>query len=281
MALPSEIKIFTKNTLIVALFFALSLELSWDYIAPMLGLETNAWSNITQFQQAEVIYMGSTATALSLALGSQDSTLQNGATSLSNSVITIAEVLAHPADGQKRLISTHMQAIQTYVNILETDIPGLLDRSADRTATIDEHIALLKHYGTQTNDTIIILDEQISDLRAIISKNTEDANLAKSVLQSSLTSLDYKWVDTAIANYATTKDSDTHARIYLIYLERFRDSYLRLQARNKTILTAISENRESLIKRSIIVIPTAGSDILRELGLIQTEAATKAQESLD
>ncbi|MFZ2256012.1 MAG: hypothetical protein WAW59_01620 [Patescibacteria group bacterium] len=42
MALPSEIKIFTKNTLIVALFFALSLELSWDYIAPMLGLETNA-----------------------------------------------------------------------------------------------------------------------------------------------------------------------------------------------------------------------------------------------
>ncbi len=35
MALSSEIKIFTKNTLIVALFFALVLELTWDYIGPM------------------------------------------------------------------------------------------------------------------------------------------------------------------------------------------------------------------------------------------------------
>lgn len=42
MALQSEIKIFTKNTLIVALFFALALELSWDYVAPIFGLETSA-----------------------------------------------------------------------------------------------------------------------------------------------------------------------------------------------------------------------------------------------
>lgn len=68
MNLPSEIKLFTKNTLIVALFFALALELSWDYVAPMLGLETNANSNASQFQQVDVTYMGNTATALSLAL---------------------------------------------------------------------------------------------------------------------------------------------------------------------------------------------------------------------
>jgi hypothetical protein len=281
MALQSEIKIFTKNTLIVALFFALALELSWDYVAPMLGLETSASSNITQFQQAEVVYMGNTATALSLALGSKDATLQNGSSSLGNSIITIAEVIAHPADGQRRLIGTHMQAIQTYVNVIETDIPSLLDQSADRTATLDEHIALLKHYGTKTNDTLIILDEQISDLGAIISKNTEDTTTAKWVLQLSLSSLDYNWVDGAIDAYTKTKNSDTHARIYLIYLERFRDSYQKLQSKNKTILTALTENREALIKRTVVVVPASGSDILKELGIIQSEAQFKAQQSLD
>lgn len=281
MALQSEIKIFTKNTLIVALFFALALELSWDYVAPMLGLETNANSNITQFQQAEVVYMGNTATALSLALWSKDAWLQNNTSPLGTSIITIAEVIARPADGQRRLIGTHMQSIQTYVNVLETDIPSLLDQSADRTASLDEHIALLKHYGTKTNDTLVILDEQISDLKAIISKNTEDTAAAKWVLQSSLTSLDYNGVDGAIDAYTKTKNSDTHARIYLIYLERFRDSYQKLQSKNKTILTTLTENREALIKRTVVVVPASGSDILKELGIIQSEAQFKAQQSLD
>lgn len=57
MTLPNEIKIFTKNTLIVALFFALALELSWDYIAPILHLQTNALSDNSQFQQADIIYI--------------------------------------------------------------------------------------------------------------------------------------------------------------------------------------------------------------------------------
>lgn len=282
MALPSEIKIFTKNTLIAALFFALALELSWDYIGPMLGLETNAGSNATKFQQVEVNYMGNTATALSLAVWNQRSLLQNWSNIISgNSIITISEVLANPEEGQRRLIWTHMQSIQTYINIMETDIPALLTQSTDRATTIDEHIALLKHYGNKTNDSLMILDEQITDLRAIISKNTEDTNQAKWTLQSSLSSLEYNGIDTAIDTYTKAKNTDTYARIYLIYLERFRDSYQKLQAKNKTILTTLADNRDAIIKKTIIVIPTTGSDMLKELWIIQSEAEYKAQKTLN
>lgn len=281
MALPTEIKIFTKNTLIVALFFALVFELSWDYIGPMLGMETNAGSNDTRFQQVDINYLGSTASALSLAVGLKQSYTNQTTVGLGSDIITIAEVLAQPADGQRRLIGTHMQSIQTYVNILETDIAGLLDGAADRTISLDEHIALLRYYGNKTNERILILDEQISDLKAIISKNVDDTTDAKSVLQWSLSNLDYNWVDAAIDSYTAAKNSDTHARIYLIYLERFRDSYLKLQEKNKTILTTISENRDALIKKTIIVVPDSGSDLLRELGIIQTEAQYKAQQSLN
>jgi hypothetical protein len=281
MNLPSEIKLFTKNTLIVALFFALALELSWDYVAPMLGMETNANSNAKTFQQVDVIYMGNTATALSLSLGQKDKQIQGGPVILGSDIVTIAEVLARPADGQRRLIGTHMQTIQTYVNLLETDIPSILDRADDRTAALDEHIALLKSYGTKTNDRLVILDEQISDLKAILTHDAEETAKAKSVLQSSLASLDYNGVDTAIDSYTATRNSDTHARIYLIYLERFRDTYAKLQGKNRTILTALTENRDALIKKSKIIIPTAGADILKDLGIIQSEAQYKAQKSLD
>jgi hypothetical protein len=168
-----------------------------------------------------------------------------------------------------------------YIHILDTDIPSLLDGSIDRTAALDEHIALLQSYGSKTNDTLIILDEQITDLKAIIANDVTETTRAKAVLQSSLTSLDYTGVDTAIETYADTRDSDTHARIYLIYLERFRDTYTRLQAKNKKILTAITNNRDPLVKHSTVILPTAGSDILKELGIIQTEAQYKAEKTLN
>lgn len=170
--------------------------------------------------------------------------------------------------------------IQTYVHILETDIRKLLDESKDRAHALDEHITLLKSYGTRTNDNLIILDEQISDLKAIIEKDAADTSNAKSVLQSSLSSLDYNGVDNAIENYTRSKNSDTHAKIYLIYLERFRDSYEKLQAKNKSILTVLTENHEALVKKSVVVISENSTDLIKELGIIQNEAEYKAKESL-
>lgn len=174
-----------------------------------------------------------------------------------------------------------MQAIQTYVTILETDIVGLLSETSDRSSTLDEHIALLKHYGTKTNESLILLDEQILDLRAIIDNNNKNTIESKNVLQSSLSSLNYDGVDGAIDNYTVAKNSDTRARIYLIYLERFRDSYLKLQEKNKKILTVLSENREPLIQKTVVVIPSSGTDLLRELGIIQSQAEYKAGKALD
>jgi hypothetical protein len=281
MALSSEIKIFTKNTLIVALFFALVLELTWDYIGPMFWVQTNAWFNDTHFQQAEVIYMGNTATALSISLGQQRTWSWAHPIAIWSNTISISEVLKNPEQWQKALIWTHMQSIQTYVNILETNIVKTLEEAADRRLTLDEHIALLKYYGNKTNDTLIILDEQILDLKSIINNSTTETTRSKETLQTSLSSLNYTWVDAAIANYTIAKNSDTRARIYLIYLERFRDSYLKLQEKNKKILTVLTENREPLIQKTVVVVPSSGTDLLKELGIIQSQAEYKAGKALD
>lgn len=78
----------------------------------------------------------------------------------------------------------------------------------------------------------------------------------------------------------TAKNLDTKARVYLIYLENFRKSYTALQVRNLRLIDVLSNNRDALIKRSTVVIPNSGTDIIKTLKLIQTEAEASAQKTL-
>ena len=78
----------------------------------------------------------------------------------------------------------------------------------------------------------------------------------------------------------TAKNIDTRARVYLIYLEGFQKSYTALQIRNLQLITALENNRDALIKRSTVVIPDSGTDIIRTLKLIQTEAEASVAKTI-
>lgn len=76
------------------------------------------------------------------------------------------------------------------------------------------------------------------------------------------------------------KNTDTRARVYLIYLENFRTSYTALQIRSLRLIDTLSNNRDALIKRSIVTIPASGTDIIRTLKLIQTEAEANIAKTI-
>ena len=86
---------------------------------------------------------------------------------------------------------------------------------------------------------------------------------------------EYSWVDSVIDDYMKAKNQENRARVYLTYLERFQKWYGILQGQNRKVLDTLINNREALIKRSIVVIPDSGSDLLKQLGLITTEALYK------
>jgi hypothetical protein len=281
MFFQNEIKDFIKNTLILTLFFTLVLHLSWGYIAPMIGLGASASQNDVRFTRGDMVYLGNIATAMSLGIWQKDTKISSTPIQLSNDIISIGEVLANPTIGQQKLIGGNMIAISTYNNILKTDIPSMLDGATDRTIALDEYMSILREYGNRTNERLIILDEQIADLNAIITKSAADTTAAKANMQSSYNNLDYTSVDVAIATYTEAKQADIRARVYLVYLENFRSLYTKLQTKNRQILEALSTNREALIKHSRIIIPNSGTDILKELDLIQTEAEAKAGENIE
>ncbi len=271
-----EIKEFTKNTLIFTLFFTLVLHLSWGYVAPYLGLKANA-DNDANFSQANMTYMGNIATAVSLNVGMGGKQVSNTPVNLSADIISIAEVLASPRDGQKRLIGSNMLAISAYVNVLKTDIVGMLDQATDRTRTLDEQIELLKSYYTKTNERLALINEQINDLKGIITSSMEVTNTAKSSMETQYQAFDYSGVDGLIEDYVTAKNNENKARVYLVYLERFQRAYGILQGKNKVLLDTLINNREALIKKATVVIPDSGSDLMKKLNLIETEAESKAK----
>lgn len=170
-----------------------------------------------------------------------------------------------------------MSMIQSYANLLSTDIVSMLDRSTDRAAALDEHIKLLEEYGQDITERLIYLDEQLSELGNIVGENTDIITKAKSNLDISYAGLDYTGIDSAIEAYTMARTADTRARIYVAYLDRFKKSYIALQTQNAKLLTALRDNREALIKRASVVIPTNGTDILKSLKLIETQAEYEAR----
>lgn len=278
MFLQSEIKDFIKNTFILTILFTFFLHLSWGYIGPMLGLETSAsTSNIKKFQETNINYLGSIATAFSISIGQKDKVLLGTPIALADSAISISAVLSNPTEGQKRLIGANMSMIQNYANLLGTDIIWLLDQSLDRANALDEHIALLRDYGEDITARILSLDEQIQELNNIIAENTALGTSAKTNLDRAYIWLDYSGVDGAIDTYTRAKNADIRARIYVTFLDRFKTSYVALQSKNKKLIDTLTNNREALIKRSHVVIGESGTDILKELKLIETEAEYQAR----
>ncbi|MDO4874062.1 MAG: hypothetical protein ACTTH6_00470 [Candidatus Altimarinota bacterium] len=280
MAFTPEIKNFIKNTIIFTLIFAVVIHFSWEYFSSLSGSSAQAHNN-ANFENANISYVGNSATALSLRIGG---IIPQKNTNLSNNsvdnIISIAEVLNNPVAGQEKLIASNMTAITAYANILKTDIVAMLDTAANRQASLDNHISLLKSYYLKTQERLNIIGEQKTEVQSLLTNATNAQNTAKNTLQNSYNVFEYSGVNSAINDYLDAKNLDSRMKIYAIYLDRFEKSYLALQNKNRKILDALMNNREGIIRKSMVVIPDTGTDIIKELGLIQSEADYKAKQAL-
>ncbi len=280
MAFTPEIKNFIKNTIIFTLIFAVVIHFLWEYFSSLSGSSAQAHNN-ANFENANISYVGNSATALSLRIGG---IIPQKNTNLSNNsvdnTISIAEVLNNPVAGQEKLIASNMTAITAYANILKTDIVAMLDTAANRQASLDNHISLLKSYYLKTQERLNIIGEQKTEVQSLLANATNAQNTAKNTLQNSYNVFEYSGVNSAINDYLDAKNLDSRMKIYAIYLDRFEKSYLALQNKNRKILDALMNNREGIIRKSMVVIPDTGTDIIKELGLIQSEADYKAKQAL-
>lgn len=279
MALNQEIKRFIKNTAVFTLVFAVLINFGWDYFSSLNKNSADAHNNAT-FESADIHYLGNTAAALSLRIGGAVSKTQySNLGNVADNTISITEVLQNPTAGHQKLIEANMAAIMSYADILKMDIMAMLENASNRWTALDNHISLLKSYYLKTQDRLAIIKEQKQEIRALLSTTDSQETNAKATLQESYNQLEYSGIDGAIDAYLEAKNTSYRVKIYNIYLDRFDKSYQALQTKNRKILDAIINNRDGIIKKSVVVIPDTGTDIIKELGLIQSEAEYKAKNA--
>jgi hypothetical protein len=109
----------------------------------------------------------------------------------------------------------------------------------------------------------------------MLASSSQIVETAKKSMEEKYKAFEYDGVDTVIDEYVKAKNEENRARVYLAYIERFQRGYGILQGQNKKILDTLINNREALIKKTVVVIPDSGSDLLKKLNLVITEADYK------
>ncbi len=257
---------------------ALIIHFSWGYILSFFWFSAEAY-NDNYFEQANINYIGNVATALSLNFwGVKNQQISNQKFNVQT--ISIAEVMSDPSYGEQKLIESNMQSIKIYAGILKQDINRLLDQWRGRLQTLEDHISLLKSYETKWQESLGLIQNQKSDLQALINDTENKKQEAKNILQNSYQTLTYDGVEKAINTYLTVKDINVRAKIYMIYLKRFDRSYAILQQKNKILQNVLIQNKEAIAKDVTVVIPEVGAQIVKELGLIETQSDQEARALL-
>jgi hypothetical protein len=151
----------------------------------------------------------------------------------------------------------------------------MLDETDQREKALDEHIDILKSYYVRTSERTTVLAEQSQELRTMLTASSQVTESAKKAMEEKYKAFEYDGVDTVIDSYVTAKNEENRARVYLAYIERFQRGYGILQGQNKKILDTLINNREALIQKTVVVIPDSGSELLKKLNLVISEADYK------
>lgn len=276
MVLQSEIKDFVKKVLLLGVLLSFVVNLLFTYFSG-LSDGVSAAGNDAKFQRAGVSYLGTTGVAIALNVGMKEKMKQDVPVTAYADVMPIAEVLADKGVGQTKLISTNMVAASEYLNILKTDVNKLLDSATDRVAMLDSFIDQLEYRYKTTNTYLTTLTAQISELQGAVTTSDAKIESLKNDLTAAYKNLDYDKTEEVLTNYIDEKNKNTYARTYLVFLGRFVSTYQTLNAYNKTLLDTLINNHDALAKNATVVIPDSGTDLMKQLNLVKTEAEWKSR----
>lgn len=277
MALQKEIKDFTKKVLLLGIVLSFLINLIFTYFSSFNGGgNTYAAGNDSKFQRASVPYLGNIGIAIAMNIGLHEKEKQNTPINLYTEVMPVGEMLADTGLGRKKLISSNMVATNEYLNVLKTDINKLLDSSTDREAMLESFLDQLKYRYNSTNSYLSTLSAQVVELQGTITISDQSIETIKTNMTAAYKNLDYDKTEELINQYLAEKQKNTYARTYLVFIGKFISTYQILNNYNKVFLDTLINNKQALIKNVTVVLPDSGTNLMKQLNLVKTEAEWKA-----
>ncbi|MDD4151348.1 MAG: hypothetical protein PHR68_01925 [Candidatus Gracilibacteria bacterium] len=192
-------------------------------------------------------------------------------------VMDISYILANKQVARDKIISQNMLLLNEYLNILKTDFKTMLNQSNDREKTLDSYISQLEFRYTNSVGYIQTLKNQRSILVTSANQSNTKVESNKTKMGNDFKIFDSQAVITDVDNYLEAKDEYTYSKTYIVFIDKFITYYSLLNSYNKKLLDTLINNRDLIIKNSQLVIPDSGTDLLKKLDLIYTEADYKKE----
>lgn len=241
------------------------------YVAGVKKTDLSAAENQNEnsFQLSGVNYIGPAGTAIALNIGTKNEVSSSSA--ISKNAGQVAALLADQNVGKDSVISTNMQFIATYANILKTDVTALLNNSADRQSTLQSLLDDLDYNASQAQNQIASLQNDQANVQATL--NASDANLTqiKNRLSNAYAKFDADGTKSAFDDYVTESGNNAYNRAYLVLVGKFIAAYQSLNAYEQKLYNTLNANQQALIKNVTVVLPKSGNDLLGPLNLLQSE----------
>ena len=282
MVLRPEIKEFAKKTFLLTVVFSLFVNLLLFYFGIgnnsadqtshiASAAAANLSENDTSFQKSGVPYLANVGVAVTMNIGTQKVARSNTPVRLYDEVMPINDILADQSTGRNRVISSEMASLQSYLNVLKTNVRSLLDSATDRETMFDNYVDQLKALYTSSTDHASKLAAQAVVLQSTLTTVTAAEDTSKQTLTTAYRNLDYEATESGVDQYLEAKRQEAYAHTYLIFLNQFVTSYNTLNDYNKRLITTLITNREALIKNVTVVLPdSSNADIMSSLNLVET-----------
>lgn len=209
--------------------------------------------------------------AVTLSVWTRHKQLTETPINVYDDVLEISYIIANKQIARDKIISTNMIIINDYINILKTDVKGLLASWSDRSTTLDLFIDQLEYRMTNANENIKTLKLQGKNLQDSKARSASEIAILKSNIDSSFKNYDSETTINNLDMYLDAQEQHRYSHTYLVFVAEFIKKYEALNAYNKKLISALKTNREALIKNTTVIIPDSGSEFLKKLDLIEVK----------
>lgn len=248
---------------------------SWEIVATKIEE-----SNATRFQSAKAQQFFNISAAISTRIGIAYN--ENGWNNLSWSFYEqIADIGSNQEEKKeirKKLIAQNMLIVWEYLNLSRTDIKSLLDSSNDRKRTLEWFINQLELRERNSRLSMQSLELHKDLLVAELDSLSSQIESIKSDMERAFSSGDSGKTLSDIDSYFELRKLYTIAFTDIVFINQFLKQHDFLTRYNLWILNTLTSNKQAIIDKTFVVIPTTGSEYLKPLELLFDEAEIQVQD---
>ena len=176
---------------------------------------------------------------------------------------------------KEELLETNMIFTKEYYNIIKMDFNSVLDKSSDRSKTLNNIIKQLEIRYSNANTNIITLSKQREILITEYNNILIQLEAVKIKMENDFEIWNIKSLTDNTNNYYELKNKQNILNTNIIFIQEFLKRYNYLNGYTKLLLDTLINNKDIISKESYIVIPDSGDQLLRNFDLIFTEEEHK------